>query len=134
MNRKAYSLFHYSLIPLFVYFIIGSPVSAATWGGCVQVVEDVDVATLQCFVPLFTRLVQGVLAIAGVALFVMIVIGGYNFLLSGGDQKKLEMARGTITAAILGLVVMILAFLIIQTVAKFTGVGSITNFDIPQWK
>ncbi|MBI5620183.1 hypothetical protein HY949_00200 [Candidatus Gottesmanbacteria bacterium] len=133
MNRKAYPLFHYSLIPLFVYFIIGSPVYAASsWAASGCIVDDA--ATLQCFVPLFTRLVQGVLAIAGVALFVMIVIGGYNFLLSGGDQKKLEMARGTIIGAIIGLVVMILAFLIIQTIATFTGVGSITNFDIPQWK
>ncbi|MDP1722395.1 MAG: hypothetical protein Q8L37_04230 [Candidatus Gottesmanbacteria bacterium] len=131
MNRKTFRLFYYSFIVLFTYFIIAAPVSAATWGSCVQ---DVDVATLQCLVPMVERVIQGVLALAGVALFVMLVVGGYNFLLSGGDQKKLETAKGTITGAILGLVVMVVAFLIIKTIATFTGVGSVTNFTIPQWK
>lgn len=77
------------------------------------------------------RVIQGVLALSGVALFVMLVIGGYNFLLSGGEQKKLEMARGTITGAIIGIVIMAVAYLIIKTIASFTGVGSLTQFDIP---
>lgn len=78
-------------ICVFVYLFIGLfPVRAAGWTGCL---EDGDVATIQCIAPMFERVVQGVLAISGVALFVMLVIGGYNFLLSGGDQKKLEMAK-----------------------------------------
>lgn len=122
-----------SFIPLFVYFFIGlSPVYAAdpAWGSCV--IDEV--ATLQCLVPMVERVIQGVLALSGVALFVMLVVGGYNFLLSGGDQKKLEAAKGTITGAILGLVVMVVAFLIIKTIATFTGATTVTNFEIPQWK
>ena len=73
-------------IGVFVYLFIGLfPVRAAGWTGCL---EDGDVATIQCIAPMFERVVQGVLAISGVALFVMLVIGWYNFLLSGGDQKK----------------------------------------------
>ena len=129
MTRKAFHSLAYSFIPLFVYFvIILSPVNAAPWGGCV--IEEA--ATLQCLVPMFERIVQGILALSGVALFVMLVIGGYNFLLSGGDQKKLETARSTITTAILGLVIMVIAYLIIKTIANFTGVQSVTQFNIPQ--
>lgn len=121
--------FVYSLILLFVYsLILSSPVHAAGWGGCV--IEEA--ATIQCLAPMFERVVQGILALAGVALFVMLVIGGYNFLLSGGDQKKLEMAKGTITGALLGLVIMVIAFLIINTIATFTGVTTITEFNIPK--
>ena len=118
-----------SLILLFVYlFILLTPVRAATWGSCV--IEEA--ATIQCLVPMFERVVQGVLALSGVALFVMLVVGGYNFLLSGGDQKKLEAAKSTITGAILGLVVMVVAFLIIKTIATFTGATTVTKFEIPQ--
>lgn len=120
----------YLFIGLFVYLFIGLlPAHAAGWGGCV---ENGDVATIQCLAPMFERVVQGILALSGVALFVMLVIGGYNFLLSGGDQKKLEMAKGTITGALLGLVIMVIAFLIIKTVATFTGVTTVTEFNIPK--
>lgn len=121
--------FAYSFILLFVYsLILSSPVHAANWGSCV--IDDA--ATIQCIVPMVERVIQGVLALSGVALFVMLVIGGYNFLLSGGDQKKLEMAKGTITGALLGLVIMVAAFLIIKTIATFTGAATVTNFEIPQ--
>lgn len=74
------------------------------------------------------------MALTGVALFVMLVIGGYNFLLSGGDQKKLEAARGTLTNAVIGLVVIVAAYLIIKIVSLFTGVDTVTQFTIPKWQ
>lgn len=89
------------------------------------------VATIRCLEPLFQNVIQAVMALTGVALFVMLVVGGFNFLLSGGDPKKLESARGTLTGAIIGLVVIVLSFLIILTVSKFTGVDKVTQFSIP---
>lgn len=93
-----------------------------------------DVPTIKCFEPIFQNVVGAVMALSGVALFVMLVVGGYNFLLSGGDQKKLEAARGTLTNAVIGLVVIVCAFLIIKTVEIFTGATGITQFTIPRWQ
>lgn len=90
-----------------------------------------EAATIRCIVPLFTNLVQGVLALSGVALFVMIISGGYHFLFSGGDQKKLEMAKGTLTSAIIGLIVIVAAFLIINAIQAFTQSSiPVTQFDL----
>jgi hypothetical protein len=89
-----------------------------------------DVATFKCFESLFTNVVVALTALVGVALFVMLIIGGYGFLLSGGDQKKLEKARGTLTAAITGVIVIVVAYLILLTIQKFTGVD-VTHFTIP---
>ena len=100
--------------------------AATPWGGCL---ESTDVATIKCIVPLFTNLVQGVLAISGVVLFIMLVVGGFNFLLSGGDPKKLEAARGTLTGAIIGLVVIVSAYLIIKTIEVTTG-APVTQFNL----
>lgn len=113
------------------------PVYAASWDtSCFSktVPGAEKVATIQCIVPLFGNLVQGALALSGVALFVMLLVGGFNFLLSGGDQKKLETARGTLTNAVIGLVVIVAAFLIIKTVSVFTGVDNVTKFVIPMWQ
>lgn len=103
--------------------------AASKWAS--SCLENTDVATIQCLEPMFTNVVRAVMALTGVGLFVMLVVGGFNFLLSGGDPKKLEAARGTLTNAIIGLVVIVLSFLIILTVSKFTGVDKVTQFSIP---
>lgn len=95
-----------------------------------NVTDAAGVANITCLVPLFSNIVRGVVALGGVALFVMLLVGGFNFLLSGGDQKKLETARGTVTQAIVGLIIMSLAYLIILTIQTFTGVN-VTEFDVP---
>jgi NADH:ubiquinone oxidoreductase subunit 6 (subunit J) len=91
------------------------------------------VASIQCLVPLFANVVRAVVMLGAVALFIMLLVGGFNFLFSAGDQKKLEAARGTVTQAIVGLVIMSLAYLIIQTIGSFTGVD-LKSFSIPTLK
>ncbi len=80
------------------------------------------VVTIQCIVPLIANAIRAVVALGGVALFIMLLVGGFNFLFSAGDQKKLEAARGTVTQALVGIIVMALAYLIIRTIQLVTGV------------
>lgn len=102
----------------------------AIWTGCFSdVASGGDVATIKCLEPLFKNLVGAIVALAGIALFIMLIVGGFNMLLSGGDQKKLEAAKGTITNAIIGLVVIVVAYLILLTIKEFTGVD-VTTFQV----
>ena len=57
--------------------------------------------------------------IAGSLALMFIVIAGIKFVTSGGDPKKLASARSTITYAIIGLAVTILAFVILRIVQFF---------------
>lgn len=100
--------------------------AATDWGSCVQQ----EAATFKCLEPLFSNIVQAITALVGVAVFIMFVVGGFNFLFSGGDQKKLEKARGTLTNAILGVVVIVAAYLILKTIQVLTGVD-VTKFSVP---
>ena len=52
---------------------------------------------------------------------IFIIIAGIKFLTSSGDEKKLASATGTLTYAIIGLAVTILAFVIIRIVQFFFG-------------
>jgi len=50
---------------------------------------------------------------------------------SGGDKAKVESARGTIIAAIVGLVIAFLAFFILSLALSFFGL-SLTNLTLPR--
>lgn len=93
--------------------------------------DAVDVASIKCLEPLFKNAVFSLLGLVGIGLFVMLLIAGFTFLFSAGDPKKLEAARGTLTNAVIGLVVIVTAYLILLVIRAFTGVD-VTIFRIPQ--
>lgn len=51
-----------------------------------------------------------------VALF-FIIYGGIRWTMSGGDKGKIDQARQTITAAVVGLIIALLAFFIVSIVS-----------------
>lgn len=102
----------------------------STWSN----LEDVGgqgggVATIGSLASVFSNILQAVVALSGILLFVMLVIGGFNFLFSSGDQKKLEKAKGTVTNAILGLIILVCAYLILFVIKTITGVD-VTMFKL----
>jgi hypothetical protein len=90
---------------------------------------DKDVATFKSLEPLFQNVVQAVVALLGVALLIMFLVSGFSFLFSGGDPKKLEQAKGTLTNAIIGLVIIVAAYIILRLIEVFTGV-TLTTFQV----
>ncbi|TSC88773.1 MAG: conserved membrane protein of unknown function [Microgenomates group bacterium Gr01-1014_5] len=83
----------------------------------------VDVATIKGLEAIFENVISVALSFAGIVLFVMFLTGGFRYLTAGGDAKAVEAAKGTLTHAILGLVVLILAWIIIQFIEVLTGVN-----------
>lgn len=88
-----------------------------------------DPAQLNDFTDVFSNLVGAVLGFAGIALFIMLIVGGFQYITSGGDPKRAEAARHTLTSAIVGLVLVVLALLILTFIAEFTG-ADVLNFVI----
>jgi len=74
-----------------------------------------------------TFFVLGILA----ALF-FILWGGLNWILSGGDKEKVDSARGRIIAAIIGLIIVVLAFFILDFVLQLLGLCGLRNFTVPR--
>jgi hypothetical protein len=58
---------------------------------------------------ILTKAVNILSILIGVAAVIAIIIGGFNFVVSGGDSAKVASARSTILYAIIGLVVAFLA-------------------------
>lgn len=81
-----------------------------------------DIATIKGVEAVFNNVLTVALALAGIVLFVMFLMGGFRYMTAGGDAKAVEAAKGTLTHAIAGLVVLILAWIIIQFIEVLTGV------------
>lgn len=77
----------------------------------------------------FDNIVSVALGFAGIGLFIMLLIGGFKFITSGGDPKAAGAAKQTLTYAIVGMVLIACSFLIIRIIATFTG-ANITVFNI----
>ncbi len=90
-----------------------------------------DVATIQGLECLFQNVVTVVTALAGLALFIMLLVGGISYLTSGGDPKASEKAKNTMTFAVGGLVLIIAAYLILNFISVFTGIPNLLKFTIP---
>lgn len=95
----------------------------------VPIANDNGVATLQGFEGIFTNVVSAVLGFAGIALFLMLVVGGFKYITSGGDPKAAASARNTLTFAILGIVLLASAYLILRFIGVFTG-APVENFRV----
>ena len=88
-----------------------------------------DVATIGSLTSLFKNAINGITAFTGIVLFIVIVMAGFTYLFSGGDAKQLEKAKHSFTYAIIGLVVIVCAYLILQLIGMFTGVN-VTEFNL----
>lgn len=108
-------------------FVLSLVHAAETWQGLDG--PDKDVATIQSLGSLFKNSVNGLTAFAGVVLFATVVGAGFTFLFSGGDAKKLEKAKSAFTYAVIGLVVIVSAYLIISLIQVFTG-ATVTEFNL----
>ncbi|HET7630578.1 MAG TPA: hypothetical protein VFK03_04355 [Candidatus Saccharimonadales bacterium] len=71
-------------------------------------------------VPTFKKIINVLLFIIGLIAVLMIIIGGLRYVVSGGDSSATKGAKDTILYAVIGLIVAIMAYGIINfVVTKF---------------
>lgn len=66
--------------------------------------------------PFFKTVINTLLFIVGALAVIMIIIGGLRFVLAGGDSGAVAGAKNTVLYSVIGLVVAILAFAIVNWV------------------
>lgn len=74
--------------------------------------------------------VIGVLTIVAVLFFtVQIILAGYNFISAEGDEKKMEMARKSLTNGILGIVIVVVAVGLGSLIAQLAGIPNVLDLN-----
>ncbi|MEK7581652.1 MAG: hypothetical protein AAB512_05210 [Patescibacteria group bacterium] len=71
--------------------------------------------------------IRFILLVAFVLAFIFLLIGGIRWITAGGDEKAVSGARGMITAALIGLVIVLVSYALIVLVENFFNVSIISG-------
>lgn len=134
MKKKFVSIL---LLLVASFSVLATPVSAQTaeWATqntkCVgpETYEAQDVATIQGIECLVANVLATAITIIGIAAFVMFLIGSFQYLTAGANAKGVESGKNAISFAILGIIVALASFVILQFISTFTGVTTILQFN-----
>lgn len=89
-------------------------------------VQDVGIGNV------IAAVVGFLLVIAAILAFIFLIIGGLQWITSGGDKAGMEAARNRITAAIVGLIIVAAAWAVMLLVGQFIGFNFLEGtFKIP---
>lgn len=67
---------------------------------------------------IFNTITNIMLYVIGAVAVIMIVIGGLRYVISGGDSKTVEAAKNTILYAVIGIIVALLAYAVVDFVVN----------------
>ena len=81
---------------------IAPPPGVAIWGGAVQ----------GGLVPFLNAIINFVIVIAGLYVFLNIILAGFQFINAGGEPKEVEKAWTKIWQSLIGLLIIALAFVL----------------------
>lgn len=110
-------------------FVVPMPAHAQEWGSCVN---QNGVASLSCLPIVFGNVINAALIFIGSVALILFILAGITFIRSGGDPKQTQMARQTLTYAVIGLVVVLSSYAIIGVIAYTTGAECIKVISFTQ--
>ncbi|MDP2874507.1 MAG: hypothetical protein Q8N84_04425 [bacterium] len=80
------------------------------------------------FSKLLNNVISMIVALASIALFAFLLMGGFQFITAGGDKAQIDGAKKTITNAVIGIIIMSVAFLLVKIL------GAVLGYDILRLK
>jgi hypothetical protein len=95
--------------------------------GCLQGGND-KVATLSCLPAIFANLLSALLAFMGLLTLITFIMGSFKYINSAGDPKKIEGAKNSFVYGLIGLVIILFSFIIMQIISTVTGVECVSDF------
>lgn len=79
--------------------------------------SDTDVGAI------IARVIDALLIFAGAVAVLFLIIGGFRYVISAGNPDQVEGAKKTILYAILGLIIIFIAFVAVRFIQDQLGVG-----------
>ena len=113
-------------------FLSVAPSAFATaLGSCATGFTALCNLTTANFGGLIGTVIQFIFVIAIVAALLYLIWGGFKWITSGGDKTAVSQARDHIIAAIIGLIVIFLSYLIINLLLGLFNIGNLNSVTIP---
>lgn len=106
-------------------------IPTCTVGGIFNMNDPDDVKCACCgqcplsrFLGLFITISRWILGLSGSAALLVVVYGGFMWILSGGDPGKIEKGKNALTGAVIGVIIVLGAWLMVdQGLKAMTGKG-----------
>jgi len=125
-------------LPLFVlvYFLSAIPVQAQEeWSDRCKYETGsennrYEIATIQGIECLLANVLSVAMTVIGLAAFVMLIYGAFLYMTSGGSSKGTEAGKQALTYAVIGIIVGLMSFWVLQLIRDFTGVEGILHFNL----
>ncbi len=74
---------------------------------------------------IFVLVINWALGIAFIIAVIMLIVGGFRYLISAGNEDSAKKGRATIFNALIGIVIIVLSYVVVQIVYRFvSGTGS----------
>lgn len=70
-----------------------------------------------------------VLGVAPLVAVVMLIFGGFMWMTSGGDEERIEHSKKTVSGALIGMVIILLSWALVNFVIKTTLNVSVDNLN-----
>lgn len=72
---------------------------------------------------IFVTVINWALAIAFILAVIFLIYGGFRYILAGGNEESAKAGRTAIFNALIGVVIIVLSYVIVQIVYKFVSGG-----------
>jgi hypothetical protein len=79
----------------------------------------INVNSREGVVALIAKIIEWALYLSGAVAVVFVIIGGYRYLTAGGNEEAATKGRKAVVNALIGLVIIILAYVIVNVVTNF---------------
>jgi len=70
---------------------------------------------------LIVGIVNIMLLFAGSVAVIFVIVGGYQYVTSGGNEEQAEKGRKTLVNSIIGIVIIVLAYVVINVISNLVG-------------
>ncbi|EKE07510.1 MAG: hypothetical protein ACD_18C00064G0009 [uncultured bacterium] len=123
-NKKIFNIF-FSILFVFSFLIPGVQTFAQVTSNCdnpddllgLNCVGENSKLSAQDPRIIITNIINQALGLLGIVATVLIIYAGFLWMTAGGDEGKAESARKIISAAVIGLVIILMAYSITRYVA-----------------
>lgn len=73
---------------------------------------------------ILANVIEALLLFAGAVAVLFLIIGGFRYVVSTGNEQQVDAAKKTILYAVLGLIVIFIAFVLTRLIQDYLGVKS----------
>ena len=106
---------------LFFTFFLLLPLTAQALTaeqGLIEAGQGTGLETTRKIPQIIALIIRAILTLLGAIFIVLIILGGFRWMTSGGNAQKIEAAKQTLTNAIIGLVIVLAAYAITAFVLR----------------